>query len=301
MDTTQRAFGESRKALNSKTPSQPRSRQTITLALANQKGGVGKTTTAVNLSAVLAHRGYRILLVDMDPQGNATSSLGIDKRTLTQTVYDILVNDEPAQSLVIPGVRQNLDIIPSNPSLAGAEVELVDFNERAYRLRDAIDEIGASYDLIIIDCPPSLGLLTINSLSSATVVVVPIQCEYLALEGLGQLIATIDLVKRSLNPDLDVAGVLMTMYDARTRLSAHVVEEVRRFFPQRIFTTIVPRSIRLAEAPSYGQSIGEYDSGSRGAAAYEQFADEVVSRLHIAAPNLAHVTAPLEPSSVTAG
>jgi chromosome partitioning protein len=287
--------------LNSTTPSQPQSHQTVTLALANQKGGVGKTTTAVNLSAILAHRGYHVLLVDMDPQGNATSSLGIDKRALTRTVYDILVNDEPADSLIIPGLRANLDLIPANPSLAGAEVELVDLDERAYRLRDALEAIETSYDLIIIDCPPSLGLLTINALSSANVVVVPIQCEYLALEGLGQLIATIDLVKRSLNPDLDVAGVLMTMYDARTRLSAHVVEEVRRFFPQRIFSTIVPRSIRLAEAPSYGQAIGEYDAGSRGAAAYEQFADEVVSRLRISPPRLAHFTAPREPSGVPAG
>jgi chromosome partitioning protein len=287
--------------LNSTTSSQPQSHQTVTLALANQKGGVGKTTTAVNLSAILAQRGYRVLLVDMDPQGNATSSLGIDKRALTRTVYDILVNDEPADSLIIPGLRANLDLIPANPSLAGAEVELVDLDERAYRLRDALEAIETSYDLIIIDCPPSLGLLTINALSSANVVVVPIQCEYLALEGLGQLIATIDLVKRSLNPDLDVAGVLMTMYDARTRLSAHVVEEVRRFFPQRIFSTIVPRSIRLAEAPSYGQSIGEYDAGSRGAAAYEQFADEVVGRLRISLPRLATFTVPREPSGVPAG
>jgi chromosome partitioning protein len=283
------------------TPSQPQRHQTVTLALANQKGGVGKTTTAVNLSAILAQRGSRILLVDIDPQGNATSSFGIDKRTLSRTVYDILVNDQPADSLIISGVRENLDIIPANPSLAGAEVELVDLDERSYRLRDALADTAPDYDLIIIDCPPSLGLLTINALSSANVVVVPIQCEYLALEGLGQLIATIDLVKRSLNPNLDVAGVLMTMYDARTRLSAHVVEEVRRFFPQRIFTTIVPRSIRLAEAPSYGQSIGEYDAGSRGAAAYEHFADEVVSRLHIAPPRPAHLTAPREPTSVPAG
>ncbi len=272
----------------------------MTLAFANQKGGVGKTTTAVNLSAILSRRGYRVLLIDMDPQGNATSSLGIDKRTLNSTVYDILVNDEPAAKLVIAGVRGNLDLIPSNPSLAGAEVELVDFDERSYRLRNAITSIAAAYDLIIIDCPPSLGLLTVNALSCADVVVVPIQCEYLALEGLGQLIATIDLVKRSLNPGLDVAGVLMTMYDARTRLSAHVVEEVRRFFPQRIFRTIVPRSIRLAEAPSYGQSIGEYDAGSRGAAAYEQFADELVSRLHIAAPSLTHIGPQLESTGTPA-
>lgn len=270
--------------LSSGTPYPPPTHQTITLALANQKGGVGKTTTAVNLSATLARLGMRILLIDMDPQGNATSSLGVDKRTLEQSVYDLLLNEGDAASLVIPEVRKNLDLIPANPSLAGAEVELVDLDERSYRLRDALDEIGQGYDLIIIDCPPSLSLLTINALCSADGVIVPIQCEYLALEGLGQLISTIDLVKKSLNPELDVTGVLMTMYDARTRLSAHVVEEVRRFFPQRIFRTIVPRSVRLAEAPSYGQAIGEYDPGSRGAAAYEAFADELLQRLSIFPP-----------------
>ncbi|MBX3071554.1 MAG: ParA family protein [Thermomicrobiales bacterium] len=259
------------------------------LAIANQKGGVGKTTTAVNTSAILSRRGLRLLLVDMDPQGNATSSFGIDKRALDSTVYDILVRDVTAADLIIPAVRPGLDLLPANPSLAGAEVELVDLDERSYRLRDAIDTVAGRYDLIIIDCPPSLGLLTVNALSAATRVVVPIQCEYLALEGLGQLIATIDLVKRSLNPDLDVAGVLMTMYDARTRLSAHVVEEVRRFFPRRMFQTIVPRSVRLAEAPSYGQSIDEYDAGSRGAAAYELFAAELLERLGIEQPTLAHL------------
>jgi chromosome partitioning protein len=258
----------------------------VTLALANQKGGVGKTTTAVNLSAILARRGYRLLLVDMDPQGNATSSFGIDKRGLDRTVYDLLIGDAQARDLIVNAVRPNLDLLPSNASLAGAEVELVDFDERSFRLRDALDELDRQYDLVIIDCPPSLGLITVNALSAADVVVVPIQCEYLALEGLGQLIATIDLVKRSLNPGLDVAGVLMTMYDARTRLSAHVVEEVRRFFPRRIFRTIVPRSIRLAEAPSYGQSIDEYDAGSRGAAAYDHFASELLARLEIAPPSL---------------
>lgn len=267
--------------MDSTATTHPQAHQPVTLALTNQKGGVGKTTTAVNLSTILARRGYRVLLVDMDPQGNATSSLGIDKRELDQTVYDILIDDQPASELIFPDVRPNLDLLPSNSSLSGAEVELVDLDERAYRLRDALSEIEDHYDLIVIDCPPSLGLLTVNALSAADVVVVPIQCEYLALEGLGQLISTIDLVKRSLNHGLDVAGVLMTMYDARTRLSAHVVEEVRRFFPQRIFRTIVPRSIRLAEAPSYGQSISEYDAGSRGAAAYEHIADEVIARLRL--------------------
>lgn len=265
----------------------PHNSDPVILAIANQKGGVGKTTTAVNISAILSRRGLRLLLIDMDPQGNATSSFGIDKRALESTVYDILVNDSRVEDLLIPAVRPNLDLLPANPSLAGAEVELVDLDERAYRLRDALDESTVSYDLIVIDCPPSLGLITVNALSAATHVVVPIQCEYLALEGLGQLIATIDRVKRSLNPDLDVTGVLMTMYDARTRLSAHVVEEVRRFFPRRIFRTIVPRSIRLAEAPSYGQSIDEYDAGSRGASAYEAFAIELVGRLALEPPPLA--------------
>ena len=264
------------------------------LAIANQKGGVGKTTTAVNISAILSRRGFRLLLVDMDPQGNATSSFGIDKRALDATVYDILVSDDSVADVVIPDVRPSLDLLPANASLAGAEVELVDLDERSYRLRDALDAMAGDYDLIVIDCPPSLGLLTVNALSAATRVVVPIQCEYLALEGLGQLIATIDLVKRSLNPALDVAGVLMTMYDARTRLSAHVVEEVRRFFPRRMFQTIVPRSIRLAEAPSYGQSIDEYDAGSRGASAYELFATELLDRLGIIQPALAHVASTIE-------
>ncbi len=268
------------------------------LALANQKGGVGKTTTAVNISAILSRRGLRILLVDMDPQGNATSSFGVDKHALDSTVYNILVDDEAAEEIVLRDVRPNLDLLPSNPSLAGAEVELVDFDDRAYQLRNALHQIANNYDLVVIDCPPSLGLLTVNALSAADRVVVPIQCEYLALEGLGQLIATIDLVKRSLNPDLDVAGVLMTMYDARTRLSAHVVEEVRRFFPQRMFRTIVPRSIRLAEAPSYGQSIDEYDAGSRGAIAYEQFAGELLERLRIDQPVLAHAATAPQPDDL---
>jgi chromosome partitioning protein len=255
MNRSQRPRGLTGTPLKSPETTQPQRDRTIALALANQKGGVGKTTTAVNLGAILAGRGFDTLLVDMDPQGNATSSLGIDKRRLEETVYDTLVDDIPATDAILRDVRPGLDVLPSNPSLAGAEVELVDLNERAFRLRDTISDVAANYDLIVIDCPPSLGLLTINALSAVDAVIVPIQCEYLALEGLGQLIATIDMVKRSLNPDLDVAGVLMTMYDARTRLSAHVVEEVRRFFPQRIFETIVPRSIRLAEAPSYGQSM----------------------------------------------
>ncbi|HEX5498691.1 MAG TPA: AAA family ATPase, partial [Thermomicrobiales bacterium] len=229
------------------------------VAFANQKGGVGKTTSAVNAAVSLARRGFRILLVDIDPQGNATSSLGVDKSGLAGSTYDVLVDDAPVESAVVAGARPNLDLLPSTPILAGAEIELVERPEREFRLRRALAAVADRYDLIVIDCPPSLGLLTVNALSAARSVVVPIQCEFLALEGLGQLITTIDLVKQRLNPPLDVTGVLMTMFDARTRLSAHVVAEVRRYFPHRIFREVVPRSVRLAEAPSYGQAIVEYD------------------------------------------
>ncbi len=256
-------------------------RSAVAVALTNQKGGVGKTTSAVNLATLLAGRGYQVLLVDIDPQGNATSSLGLDKRALKTTVYDVLVNDVPIEDAIVPAVRPRLDLLPANANLSGAEVELVEFDARTFVLKDALAAISSEYDLIMVDCPPSLGLLTLNALTAVDSVIVPIQCEYLALEGLGQLIATIDMVKQSLNPDLDVTGVLMTMYDVRTRLSAHVVEEVRRFFPQRTFKTIVPRSVRLAEAPSYGQTIDEYDPASRGAAAYDLVAAELIDRLQL--------------------
>jgi chromosome partitioning protein len=256
----------------------------VRVALANQKGGVGKTTTAVNLAVLLAADGLRILLVDFDPQGNATSSLGVNKNELSTTAYDVLVAGLPLADAVVETVRPNLDLLPSTPALAGAEVELVPIAQRERALRRALDAGAGGYDLVLIDCPPSLGLLTVNALTAVDAVIVPIQCEFLALEGLGQLITTIDLVKRQLNPPLDVLGVLMTMYDARTRLSAHVVEEVRVHFPQRIFTTIVPRSIRLAEAPSYGQAIAEYDPESRGAQAYRGVADELVVRLGLRSP-----------------
>jgi chromosome partitioning protein len=258
-----------------------------TIALANQKGGVGKTTTAINTAVLLAQRGFRVLLIDIDPQGNTTSSLGVEKRTLETTTYDVLVDDLPIASAVVSRARPNLDLLPSTPTLAGAEVELVELAERERRLARALAEVSDRYDLVLIDCPPSLGMLTVNALTAARYVIVPIQCEFLALEGLGQLINTIDLVKRQLNPPLDVLGVLMTMYDARTRLSAHVVEEVRRYFPHRIFQTLVPRSIRLAEAPSYGQAIAEYDADSRGAQAYRSVVDEIVARLRLAPPTAA--------------
>src|SRR5215207_4033612 len=256
-----------------------------TIALANRKGGVGKTTTAINTAVLLAQRGFRMLLIDIDPQGNATSSLGVDKRALQATTYDVLVDEVPVARAIVPAARPNLDLLPSTPTLAGAEVELVALAERERRLARAVADAAHRYDLVVIDCPPSLGMLTVNALTAARYVIVPIQCEFLALEGLGQLINTIDLVKRQLNPPLDVLGVLMTMYDARTRLSAHVVEEVRRYFPHRIFGTIVPRSIRLAEAPSYGQAIAEYDAESRGAQAYRAVAEELVTRLGLTAPS----------------
>jgi chromosome partitioning protein len=251
------------------------------IALANQKGGVGKTPSAVNIAVELARRGARALLVDVDPQGNASSSLGLDKRDLDATVYDLLIARAALDEVIVAKVRPSLDLIPANSALAGAEVELVDFPDRAVRLRDALAETGDRYDVVVIDSPPSLGFLTVNALCAAQHVIVPIQCEYLALEGLGQLIGTIDLVKKQLNPELDLTGVLMTMYDARTRLSAQVVEEVRRYFPQRTFATVVPRSVRLAEAPSFGQSIAEYDAASRGAAAYRSVVDELSVRLSL--------------------
>lgn len=249
------------------------------VAFANQKGGVGKTTSAVNTSVILAYGGYRILLIDLDPQGNSTSSLGIDKDDLEQTTYDVLIDGEAMANAVVRGVRPSLDLLPSTPVLAGAEVELVGIAQRERRLKKACDRAAGDYDLALIDCPPSLGLLTVNALTAADSVVIPIQCEFLALEGVSQLITTIDLVKRQLNPDLDLLGVLMTMFDARTRLSSHVVAEVQRHFGDRMFESIVPRSVRLAEAPSYGQSITEYDAASRGAAAYVTFAAELGGRV----------------------
>jgi chromosome partitioning protein len=251
------------------------------VAFANQKGGVGKTTTAVNAAVSFAQRGYRVLLIDADPQGNATSSLGIDKLAVGRSIYDVLVDSLPLIEAVEATDRPGLDIVASTPTLAGAEIELVEAEGRETRLRHALTGLLPHYDVVLIDCPPSLGLLTVNALTAARSVVVPIQCEFLALEGLGQLMTTVDLVKRGLNPALDVTGVLMTMFDARTRLSAHVVAEVRRYFPHRMFGTVVPRSVRLAEAPSYGQAIVEYDPSSRGAEAYEAFVSELTTRLQL--------------------
>lgn len=255
-----------------------------TLALANQKGGVGKTTSAVNVSSYLASLGYHVLIVDLDPQGNATSSLGADKRTLQLSTYDVLVHGADPREAFVREIRPNLDLLGANNALAGAEVELVQLTNREQRLQRALEPVSGEYDVIIIDCPPSLGLLTVNAFTGSNHVVVPIQCEYLALEGLMQLINTMDLVKRRLNPKLDVLGVVMTMFDSRTRLSTQVVDNVRRFFPNRMFRTIVPRSVRLAEAPSHGQTILEYDERSAGAEAYRHLGDEIIQRIGLPVP-----------------
>lgn len=254
------------------------------LALANQKGGVGKTTTSVSVAAHLASRGWRILLIDADPQGNATSSLGIDKRALPSSVYDVLIEGAGVAEAVVYDARENLDLLGANPALAGAEVELVNLTRRERRMRAALDPVRERYDAILIDCPPSLGLLTVNALAASEEVIVPIQCEYLALEGLMQLINSIDLVKRRINPALDVLGVVMTMFDPRTRLATQVVDDVRRYFPSRMFSSLIPRSVRLAEAPSFGKTIFEYDPTSRGAEAYRRLAEEVAWRLELLPP-----------------
>lgn len=252
------------------------------LAMANQKGGVGKTTTAVNVAAAFVRFRRPILLIDLDPQGNATSSLGVDKLQLKRSTYDVLIDGLPLDACVQSDIRPGLDLLGANNTLAGAEVELVDARERERRLGKAIAASQRDYAAVIIDCPPSLGLLTVNALTAASGVVIPIQCEYLALEGLMQLVNTIDLVKRRLNPSLDVLGVVMTMYDARTRLSAQVLDEVKRYFPSRLFRSIIPRTVRLAEAPSFGQPIYEYSPSSVAASSYEKLTAEIAERVGLA-------------------
>lgn len=248
------------------------------IAVANQKGGVGKTTTSVNLAGELARQGQQVLLVDCDPQGNATTSLGIAKRGLSATTYEVMTGLAGIDKAIRSSGREGFDLVPATENLAGAMVELVDAERREWRLHDAMQQVEG-YDWILLDCPPSLGLITLNALCAAQHVLIPLQCEFLALEGLAQLKGTIDRVHERMNPQLGIVGVAMTMYDGRTNLAQQVVEEVRKYFPQRIFSTLIPRSVRISEAPSYGQLIAEYDPQNRAALAYQALAGELVRRV----------------------
>jgi len=245
------------------------------LAVANQKGGVGKTTTTVNLGASLAELGYRVLVIDLDPQGNATTGLGVNGRNLDASVYDVILHDVPVEDVIEPTTLRNLFVVPATIDLAGAEIELVPVFSRELRLRRALENVQPDFDFILIDCPPSLGLLTVNALAAAGEVLVPIQCEYYALEGLSQLLRNVNLVKSNLNNRLEVSTIVLTMYDARTKLAEQVADEVREHFGARVCRNVVPRTVRLSEAPSFGQPVTTFDSSSRGAIAYRQLAKEV--------------------------
>ena len=249
-----------------------------TIAIANQKGGVGKTTTSINLSAALAAKGKKVLVIDTDPQGNTTSGFGVDKNELDNTIYELILGECSIQECIIKNVVPGVSLIPSNVNLAATEIELIGVDKKEYILRNEVDWVKDQYDFIVIDCPPSLNMLTINSMTTADSVLVPIQCEYYALEGLSQLIHTVNLVKERLNPELDMEGIVFTMYDSRTNLSMQVVENVKNNLNQNIYKTLIPRNIRLAEAPSYGMPINMYDPKSAGAEAYMNLAEEVINR-----------------------
>lgn len=249
------------------------------IAIFNQKGGVGKTTTNINLSACLAMRGKKVLVVDIDPQGNTTSGIGLVKRKLQYTIYDVLVNkDFDISKAILHTKTKGLDILPASVDLAGAEIELVNLEGRERRLKKAIDKVKPLYDFVFVDCPPSLGLLTINSLTAVDSVLIPIQCEFYALEGVSQLMNTVEMVRKNMNPDIEIEGVILSMFDGRTNLSLQVVQEVKKYFGRKVFNTIIPRNVRLAEAPSYGLPIIKYDPKSTGAKAYQQFAIELLKR-----------------------
>ena len=252
--------------------------QTKIIAIINQKGGVGKSTTAINLGAALGEMGKQVLLVDLDPQGNCSSGLGVEKSLIQQCIYDVLLNDAPLEEVIIPDIAEGLDIAPATINLAGAEVELVSEMARENRLKDAMGGMRGKYDFILIDCPPSLGLLTVNALVAADKLLIPIQCEFYALEGVTKLLESMKRVKSRLNPTLDIYGILLTMYDSRTTLSKQVVDEVREYFGRLVFTTPIPRTVKLSEAPSFGQPITQYDPKGRGALSYIELAKEVIAR-----------------------
>ncbi len=248
------------------------------IAVANQKGGVGKTTTSINLSACIAAKGKKVLVIDIDPQGNTTSGYGIEKNELENTIYELILGDCSIEDCIIKDIMPNISILPSNVNLAAAEIEMIGVEKKEFILRNEVDWIKDRYDFIIIDCPPSLSFLTVNAMTTADSVLVPIQCEYYALEGLSQLIHTVNLVKERLNPELEMEGVVFTMYDSRTNLSAQVVENVKSHLSQKIYNTVIPRNIRLTEAPSYGKPINMYDPKSAGAESYMALADEVINQ-----------------------
>ena len=248
------------------------------ISVANQKGGVGKTTTTINLSTLIAKKGKKVLMIDADPQGNASSGVGVDRDDIELSIYDILINEEEVEDVVKKTSIKNLDICPSNINLAGAEVELVSVMSREQRLKEKLDRVKDNYDFIIIDCPPSLGLITLNAFTASDSVLIPVQCEYYALEGLGQLLNTINLVKKHLNKSLEIEGALLTMYDIRTNLSNQVVKEVKGYFNDKVYKNVIPRNVKLSEAPSYGMPISVYDPKSKGAKSYEKFVKEFLKK-----------------------